>query len=176
MASKDKPENHKFEQLYKQYKFTMLYAADQILQDQSLAEDAVQTAFMKIANNLHKIGELHCNKTRKFLLIIVTNVAKDMYNDRKRRSELPYSPGYSDHEKESEILLEDIVISDESLNRMQECIAALDKKYADVLQLKCTYEYTESEIAQLLGISYDNVRVRLHRAKKKLRDELEKEG
>ena len=176
LSSKNNEVSLKIEDLYKHHKLTMLYAANQVLHDLSLAEDAVQTAFIRIMNNLHKIDEINSNRTRKFLVIIVRNVAINIYNSIKEKSEQFYSPGDLVNEPASNILLEDIIISDESLQRIQDCIVALDKKHADVLHLKYTYDYSEQEIAQLLNISYENVRVRLHRAKKKLREELGKEG
>ena len=45
------------------------------MRDYQLAEDAVQKAFMKVLDNLHKIEEPDCNKTRAFLVIITRNVA-----------------------------------------------------------------------------------------------------
>ena len=47
-------------------------------------------------------------------------------------------------------------------------ISQLDKKYADVLTLKFYYQYSDSEIAGLVQTSPENVRVRLHRGKRKL--------
>lgn len=41
------------------------YTAERILRDYQLAEDAVQKAFMKVLDNLHKIEEPDCNKTRR---------------------------------------------------------------------------------------------------------------
>lgn len=48
----------------------MFYVANQILQDEFLAEDAVHKAFIKIYDSLHKIDENNCRKTRSFLVIV----------------------------------------------------------------------------------------------------------
>ena len=74
----------KLEQLYALHKNVMLYTAERILRDYQLAEDAVQKAFMKVLDNLHKIEEPDCNKTRAFLVIITRNVAITMYNRQKK--------------------------------------------------------------------------------------------
>ena len=76
----------KIERLYALHKNVMLYTAERILRDYQLAEDAVQKAFMKVLDNLHKIEEPDCNKTRAFLVIITRNVAITMYNRLLRRS------------------------------------------------------------------------------------------
>jgi len=176
LSNSDDKIDYKFEQLFKRYRLTMIYAANQILNDMDLAEDAAQTAFIKVIKNLHKIDQIDCNKTRKFLVIIVRNIAMDMYKDTKARAESTYSPEEKDYEMASECLVEDLIISNESFHQLQKCISALDKKYEDVILLKYSYDLSEQQIAQLLNISYENVRVRLHRAKKKLQEEMGKEG
>jgi len=165
-------DHEKLEELYCNYKTVMLYTAYQVLKDQQLAEDAVQTAFLKVICNLDKITDTNCSRTRKYLVIIVRNVSINLYNQIKTQSET-FLPQDFKNLAEKEPLLEDIVISEESLNQLLRNFASLDKKYADVLLLKYAYDYSESDIAELLDISYENVRVRLHRAKKKLWDELE---
>jgi RNA polymerase sigma-70 factor (ECF subfamily) len=52
----------------------------------------------------------------------------------------------------------------------------MNPKYADVLTLKYFNHYTNKEIADLLLISEENVRVRLHRARKILAARLVKRG
>ena len=76
----------KIERLYALHKNVMLYTAERILRDYQLAEDAVQKAFMKVLDNLHKIEEPDCNKTRAFLVIITRNVAITMYNRQKKQA------------------------------------------------------------------------------------------
>lgn len=166
-------DHEKLEELYCNYKRVMLYTAYQILKDQQLAEDAVQNAFLKIIPNLDKIEDTNCNRTRKYMVIIVRNVSINSYNRIETRSETS-PPQDFENLAAKEPLLEDIVISEESLSRLLRSISSLDKKYADVLLLKYAYGYSESDIAKLLDISPENVRVRLHRGKKKLWDELER--
>ena len=62
----------------------------------------------------------------------------------------------------------DLVASKESVEAIARYISQLDKKYADVLTLKFYYQYSDSEIAGLIQTSPENVRVRLHRGKRKL--------
>lgn len=156
----------KLEQLYALHKNVMLYTAERILRDYQLAEDAVQKAFMKVLDNLHKIEEPDCNKTRAFLVIITRNVAITMYNRQKKQAvpieeieQMDCAGGESPFDQ---------VASKESVQTIAQYIGELDKKYADVLMLKFYYEYSDSEIAGLVQTSPENVRVRLHRGKRKL--------
>ncbi len=82
----DEKSRPKLELLYNNYKYTMLYVAKSILKDQYLAEDAVHKAFIKIIDNLHKIDDQLCNKTKSFLVIVVRNISIDMYNHIKKQN------------------------------------------------------------------------------------------
>ena len=55
---------------------------------------------------------------------------------------------------------------------MLRLIKELDSKYGDVLVLKYFYDYRDKEIAHTLGISIENVKIRLHRGKALLKKKL----
>ena len=158
--------SEKIEQLYSLYRNVMFYTAERILRDHHLAEDAVQKAFLKVLDNLHKISEIDCNKTRAFLVIIVRNVAITMYNRQKKQA-IPIEE-IERLETESPQSPFDTVASRDSVEAIAGYIGQLDKKYADVLNLKLYYQYSDTEIAGLVQTSPENVRVRLHRGKRKL--------
>ena len=80
ILSDNQYKNTKLERLYNKYKNEMFYAANNILQDRQLAEDAVHQTFIKIYDILYKIDENNCRKTRNFLVIICRNISIDMYN------------------------------------------------------------------------------------------------
>lgn len=62
----------------------MFYVANQILKDNFLAEDAVHDSFVKFMENLDKIQDVNCHKTKRFVVIIVRNHAINTYNNRKK--------------------------------------------------------------------------------------------
>lgn len=70
----------KTERLYLSYRKLMYKEAFEIVQNRHCAEDAVSESFVRIIDNLHKIDEQDCLKTRSFLVIICRNVAKNIYN------------------------------------------------------------------------------------------------
>ena len=74
-----------FERLYHQYLKLMLYTAYQILQNSEDAEDAVQTAFLRIATHFSSVEKNICPKTANQFVIIVRNIAIDMYRKKKRK-------------------------------------------------------------------------------------------
>lgn len=169
LSAIDSPEDkRKFERIYLEYRQTMFYAANQILRDDHAAEDAVHQAFLRIINHLEKIDENDCHKTKAFLVVISEHIAIDIYRKRKRESTVSFD--------EVEIYLPDNKsILDDCFNSVTLAISQLPINYSTVLRLKFTQGYSDSEIAELLHISEDNVRQRISRAKKKLSQNLNRE-
>lgn len=52
--------------------------------------------------------------------------------------------------------------------KLAEALTQLNKDYAEILTLKYYYDFKDMEIADALNISHENVRTRLHRARKAL--------
>lgn len=79
-------EKDKFEQLYTLYRGLMFYVARRILPGEADAEDAVHQAFVSIIDNLKKISEVRCPKTRSYVVIITERKAIDILRSRSRLS------------------------------------------------------------------------------------------
>ena len=58
----EEPSRLLFEDIYLSHRHTMVYAANRILHDRMLAEDATHDAFLRIINHLGKISDPHCHK------------------------------------------------------------------------------------------------------------------
>ncbi len=161
-------DKNKFEILYTTYRKLMLYIADQILKDKYLAEDATHQAFLKIIENLDKIEDVHCHKTKSYIVIIVRNTAINMYNKRKRNATIPL--------EQMEFCISDETFSrSEDLDYLTKAVMKLPVIYKEVLALKYVQELSNAEIAQTLGIFEATVRKRLERARHKLEESLKKE-
>jgi len=161
-------DKNKFEILYTTYRKLMFYIANQILKDEYLAEDATHQAFLKIIENIDKIEDVHCHKTKSYIVIIVKNNAINLYNKRKRNTTIPLEQM-------------EFCISDESFSRLEDLdyltktVMKLPVIYKEVLTLKYVQECSNAEIAQTLGISEATVRKRLERARHKLEESLKQE-
>ena len=68
----------KFEIIYERYRGLMFYTAMRILNHEQDAEDAVHQAFVSIIENLDKISEPECPKTRAYVVIITERKALDI--------------------------------------------------------------------------------------------------
>lgn len=164
-------EKSKFEMAYKEYKKLLHYIAYTILKDPQLSEDAVQDAFFALAKNMEKFQSQSCNQIRNYLIIIVRNAAYRIYN--KNKQEVPNNNMDSISDPfDLEIATE----HKELLTQLFRELKILDSKYADVLILRYYYNFKEKDIARILKITLDNVKVRIHRGKKILKESLEKEN
>lgn len=163
-------EKSKFEMAYQKYKGLLHYIAYSILKDPQLSEDAVQDAFFALARHMEKFRSQSCNQIRNYLIIIVRNAAFRIYNQNKREVLLNDMDPVADP-----LDLEADAEHTELLKELFRALKTLDSKYADVLILRYYYDFKEKEIARLLKITPENVKVRIHRGKKILKESLEKE-
>ena len=163
---KDEEDKSKFEFLYVKYKNLMWYIANKILHDDDLSEDAVHNSFLKVINHLDNIEDISCHKTKGFMVIVVENTAKNMYNKRKLSSEI----SFDDIETE----IPDTFDLDVQINKnitkeiVKEKIGLLPSIYKDVLILKYINDCSDKSIADILNINQTTVRKRIERAKQKI--------
>ena len=169
-------ELHRFEYLYEKYKKLLLYKANNILRDYSLAEDATSEAFIRVYKNMHKIEDVDSNQTVSFLVTIVTNVAITMVNKEKKRNIISVDFEENFGNQGDDFNLEEHIVSKSNANEMLAYIDELKEELKAPFLLKYAHQLSHREIANTLGISENNVTVRIHRAKTKLANILQKEG
>lgn len=154
-------DKRRFESLYLLYRQHMYAVAYKILNNVYDAEDAVHQAFLRIADNFSKIGDIDCPKTKAYTVIIVRNVAIDIYNRNKKRS----TNSISIDTEVGSTITDDSTLDEVDYRTLVSSIAHLPDIYKDVLYLKHIQGYGNEEISSLLGISKDAVYKRLQRAK-----------
>lgn len=168
----DAQERDKFQQIYDAYRQTMFHVAFDILKDAYLAEDAVHEAFLRIISVLPKINDVICPQTRAFIVVIIKNVAINMYNQRKKQSSISLD--------ELEEFLPDDKLVDESyfetvgFELLVESIQQLPEIYKLPLYLIATQDLSIKEIAQTLKLSTEAVKKRLQRARPLLKKIIQK--
>ena len=157
-------ERDKFERVYNKYRGLMLHKAYGILRDRMLAEDAVSEAFIRIYRNLRKIDDPESNRTAAFVSIIARNAALSLLRTRKRTAdEQSLTDAYIDDADTEEAVLSSLATRD-----LYTALDALGEDFKRVFVLKYAYDLSHREIGKLLGMSENNVTVRLHRVRKKL--------
>lgn len=163
----DTPEEKSmFEQLYRLYRQDMYKMAYGILKNKYDTEDAVHEAFMRVMKNLTKISEIDCPQTHAYLLIIVRNVSLNIIKKQTKTVVVDVETvGITDNFE-----LEEYVISNMEVERLKNILEQLSDEYYEVLFLELFMEFNISEIAEQLGLTYDNTKKRIQRAKKKFRE------
>lgn len=152
----------------------MYWIANHILGDSHLAEDAVHEAFLKIIKNFHKIGEIHCPRTKNFVVIIVRNTARSVLEKENRGPKTQsFTEDFagSDMAEASDSYWENLSsgfdeTSDEVLRKeIMRTVDSLPDWAADVLTLSAIYGCSTAEIAAIGGISTEAAKKRLQRAR-----------
>jgi len=146
-----------------------------LVRDASLADDLTQETFLRVHAHLAELKDAAALEA--WLYRIATNICYDRLKKREhRRPALPVlgqdaardDPGPVDGALGPDKLVE--------RQEMSECVlgyvAALPEGQRQVLLLHDVQEYTAPEIAQMLGLSLHNVKIRLHRARARLRSAL----
>ena len=162
-------EKIRFEELVHTYKNLMFYVANQILNNDHDAEDAVQQAFFAILKNFEKISEIKCPQTRSFIVTIVERKAIDLYRAKNRSTTVSFDEEFI----HTPAGTEDTISARTDLAR---ALAMLPTRYRELLLLKYDIGYSEREIADMCSMTPANVKKTIHRAKKKLELLLEKEA
>ncbi len=170
------------ENLYLAYRKKIYASAFKILNKREDAEDCVHDVIKTVITHLETFRAVSPNEIGKLIAVCTRNTAINIYQKNKKRqsneSKLPL-----DCEYENELLREMKISSDlnrtpavitvreETKKQLAQMISELDDIYKDVLILQFRYKMNIREIADILKISENTVRVRLHRAKKILLQE-----
>jgi RNA polymerase sigma-70 factor (ECF subfamily) len=172
------PDREAFEQAYKNNRHAMFAVAYSILKDANYTEDAIQESFYKLVKSkkMAEYFKLSNDAISNLLVIICRNVALTMLKKVKRNNaELLELEDMVEDTFENNNAL-DYVLSEELLQMVKDVLKEMDPIYADVFTLRYFYDYSTIETAALLTTTEVNVRVRLHRAKKMIREILLKGG
>ncbi len=158
----------KLEELYLKYHKEMYYIAIGILNNTHDAQDAVQSSILKLVSYIEKINEVNSNKTKHLIATIVRNTSIDIYRHKQKHQFIDFDDVQSEIVDKA-ISFDDLVLRLEDAKWIASKISELKIEYTEVLTLKYYHEFHDLEIADLLNISCENVRIRLYRAKSALR-------
>jgi RNA polymerase sigma-70 factor (ECF subfamily) len=145
------------------------------------AEDTAQETLLRLARSLkdfpnaralsvwlYKVAKSQCLMSRrksKFAPAQMLSLDKLMPN--RMDAAAPLMKSWA-------ITPEELVLREESRARLEQAVLALPKQYRLVLILRDMEQLNTREVAEVLEISEDTVKMRLHRARVFVRNELEK--
>lgn len=154
----------KLTRLVETYQTALLHICYMILQDEALAEDAVQETFLKAYRALDDFRGESSEKT--WLMHIGMNVCRDMKRTRWFR--------YVDRRVTPELLPDAAAQTEDDHEDLAQAIVLLPLKYREVILLHYYQNMNLRDIGQALGLAPSSVSNRLKKAREKLRVLLER--
>lgn len=131
------------------------------------AVEATQEAYIRVVRSIGGFREVGAFPT--WLFRIVSNVCLTEMRRRSRRDVPTEITSEADPEP---VDVEGAAVDRVVLSEVERCLARLPDVYRTVIVLRDVHGLSGEETAKILGISTGAVKVRLHRARRRLRDEL----
>lgn len=167
-----------FTRIFDQYQKPVYNFVLRMVKDNSTAEDLTQEIFIKIARKLDTFrGEA---KLSTWIFQIATNTSLDYFRGAAHKRDEKTDPIAVDEshgdacpgELAKLLSMEDSLIQSEMDSCIREYIDGLPEDYRAVILLHDLQGFTNPEISSILGCSLETTKIRLHRARKKLREVL----
>lgn len=164
-----------FEYLYYTYHKQMFFVAKGILNDEILAEDALQEAFMGIAKQITLFRDMPSSKAKAYVLTAAKNAAINVSKQEER-----FQKNHTVFDDATFASRQDQVLNEqiyrETCQTLRSAISTLPTFQRDILMLRYTNGMNCSQIAIALGKKPSTIRKELSRARKALRNNCKKEG
>jgi len=138
------------------------------------ARDVVQDAYLRAWKGIGKFRGEAAFST--WMYRITANAAASSLQRRRRHRSVPFDDDFEPVDTAAEELVSQGAESAEALDRIAAALDDLPAKLRSVVVLKDVYGMSHEAIADELGITISAAKVRLHRARHKLRDVLYEEG
>lgn len=145
------------------YRRIFLFALS-CVKNQAAAEDIAQETFLRAMVGLEDRGTFSV----AWLYKVSKNLVADWFRDQGRQTEL------SD-DLESDFSVADLYIRDEGYRQLYRAIAELSELDREIITLFYFSGLSQREIAAVTGLTFVNVRVRMDRAREKLKTQLREE-
>jgi RNA polymerase sigma-70 factor, ECF subfamily len=159
-----------FWEIYDQYYSRVKRFILGLVRDEWVADDLTQETFVRVQDHL---GELRDPaKLSSWIFRVAYNLCQDHFREAGKTVIVDVA-----EEQEMETPEENSVQKEFEQHQMSQCVQVeidrLPESLRTVLFLSDVMEFSQREIAEVVGITVENVKVRLHRARKKLREFLE---
>ena len=141
------------------------------VKNESVADDLVQETFIRIQENLDSVRDPE--KISSWIFRIAYHLCQDHFRLLKKSSS-------QEEIHDGLVTLQESPVQKElEQGEMSRCVQdklnLLPESQRSVIILADIMDFSHQEIADILGLTVENVKVRLHRARKKLKAILEKE-
>ena len=162
--------NSAFEELVKRYKDHIIYFISRYTKNTQIAEDISQDVFVYIL--LHK-DQYDFKYSFKTYLYMIAKCRAINYLKREKRviKTCDLNNLYIEDND-----LEEIIYKNEKSKNVRKVISKLNPDYQAVIYLASLEGFKYKEVAKIMDKNVGQVKVMLNRAKRKLKEELKKEG
>lgn len=158
-----------YEQLMRKYNQRLFRVGISYLKDEKDVEDAMQSTYLKAFYSLSRFK--HDSKFSTWLIRIMINECLHLLRKQLKFKAVDISAELPEKVISFETGEEELIKKEMKL-LLETSIIALSPKYRSVYMLREVEGLSTIETAETLDISESNVKIRLHRAKEMLRDEL----
>ena len=158
------PRRRRFDELVGVFHQDMYRYAAWLSRDRTVAEDVVQESLLRAWKSLESLRD---DAAAKHWLLTIVRRENARYFERRRLETVDVD----DLTPSQEALLADQ--PDHELDDVRDAIYRLDDDYREPLVLQVLMGYSTNEIGELMGLRQGAVLTRLHRARLKLKDEMD---
>ncbi len=162
-----------FEKVYTQLYPLMYRIAYNVVYDDDAAEDVTQEAFMKLYHAENIFATL--DDAKYWTIRVVKNLALNQLRRKKRSAQLIERMEQNNMRATHEETGEDRLLRSETVQQVREAVSMLPDNLRMALILREYGGLSYGEIAEVVGVSESNVKVRIHRARVNLERVLHQE-
>lgn len=162
-----------FQQIYEHTYQKLIYVGKGILHNQLDAEELVHDAFVKIATDFPKYRGKSLDDMMGILFVIVKHNCINRIHERERHKETLIQVDENLLGEDDDPLEE--ILTSETASLLEKAMRELPETDRNIFTLRYYYDMSYKEIAHTLGMKAKTVDMRLFRAKKKLREWIERE-
>lgn len=159
------------EKLYTENRNRFLGIAYSRLNNRADAEEAVQEAFLRISAKPDTFFRVPDNKKVAFVDIVIRNVAIETV---RKKAHFPQVE--LDEDIPDSMSVEEQVIGEISYEKLADFVRNMPETLKSALTLRINFDVPNTEIAELLGISYSAAKRRISDAMKMIREYIESEN
>ncbi len=159
-----------YREIYNEYYANVRKFILTIVKDEWAADDLIQETFVRIQENLDSVKDP--SRISSWIFRIAYNLCQDHFRQSRKS---PNGEGIGQGKPQS--LQEASIQKELEQRQMGQCVqnhmSLLPESLRTVLTLYDIMDFNHQEIAEILGTTVENAKVRLHRARKKLKAILE---
>ena len=161
-----------FDEIYRQYGQKVKAFILAMVRDEMTADDLLHETFIRVQTHMDRLRDK--DKWSSWIFRIACNLCRDHFRACARNARLPVT-ALEEMPSKTGTTIQERIEQEEMGRCVRQKMDRLPESYRTILILYDVMAFHHHEIADILGISVDNAKIRLHRARGQLKAILEKE-